>query len=180
MVQSCHDSPLQVSCTFLFKFGRYILVLRIFRSVNFRKPWPNKNVSRRGFPNKIWDGESLLQGSGVFRSCIMARMNLSLLIEPLWPTLVRSSRLVDFTATSARPFERGQYADDTRCLTHHVLRNRWYVSERNSGPPSLDTSSGTPYVWQNLLIHCTRPRAPLPGGDWYISLHPESLSPMTK
>ena len=53
----------------------------------------------------------------------------------------------------------------------------------NSGPPSLDSSSGTPNVENIVRRHPVSPRAPdqaLPDGVENISDQPESLSPVTK
>ena len=38
----------------------------------------------------------------------------------------RSSRFTDFTATSARPFDLGKWAEDSLCLTFHVFKGRRY------------------------------------------------------
>ena len=62
----------------------------------------------------ICAGEILQSGSGVLRNCNMARRNRSLSRLPVGPVLDTRSRFAVLTATSARPFDWGKYADETR------------------------------------------------------------------
>ena len=143
----------------------------------------NDSVSRRGCPNRIWAGDILQSASGVFLRVSIALRRLSLSNEPPLLTLDRSNRLADFTATSARPFDSGLYADDTRCFTSHLVRKSWVISAINSGPPSLESSIGTPNVANIFRRQRISPRAPafdVPDGVENISDQPESLSPMTR
>ena len=92
-----------------------------------------------GRPKIICAGDKLQSGSGVFLNCNKAMRSLSLLREPLGPTFDLSSLLADFTATSARPFDCGWYAEEMRCLTPHVFKKSLVTPAVNSGPPSLDS-----------------------------------------
>lgn len=83
----------------------------------------NLKASRMGRPKIIWAGEILQSGSGVFLSWRRARRSLSLSRVPDELVFALRSLLADFTATSARPFDCGWYADDFRCLIPHLVRN---------------------------------------------------------
>ena len=151
--------------------------------VYFSRRFTKERESRMGRPKMICAGDKLQSGSGVFLNCSKALRRLSLSREPLGPTFDLSSLLADFTATSARPFDCGWYADDMRCFTPHFCRNSLVIPAVNSGPPSLDSSSGTPNVENEERRHPIRPRAPdhaLPDGVENISLHPDSRSPATR
>ena len=149
----------------------------------FSRRFANESESRIGRPKIICAGDKLQSGSGVFLDCNRALRRLSLSREPLGPTFDLSSLLADLTATSARPFDCGWYAEEMRCLTPQVFRNSLVTPAVNSGPPSLDSSSGTPKVENRERKHPIRPRAPvqaLPDGVENISLHPDSRSPATR
>ena len=140
-------------------------------------------ASRMGRPKIIWAGEMLQSGSGVFLSWRSARRIRSLSSVPDEFTFDLRSLLAVLTATSARPFDCGWYADDLRCLTPHLVRNSCVALAMNSGPPSLDSSSGTPKVEKSLLKQAIRPRDPawqLPVGVEKISGHPDRRSPTTR
>lgn len=51
-----------------------------------------------------------------------------------------------FTATSALPLDWGKPADDIWCLTFQERSKFSVVNAMNSGPPSLESSPGTPNV----------------------------------
>ena len=72
---------------------------------NFSRRLTNENESLRGRPNMIWAGGRLQSGSGVSRSCNMARNKRSWSRLPVGPVLDSRRRLAVFTATSARPFD---------------------------------------------------------------------------
>ena len=120
----------------------------------------NENASRIGRPNTICAGDMLQSGSGVFLSCRRARSSLSLSSDPDGFVFALRSLLVVLTATSARPLDCGWYAEDLRCFTPQFARNSCVVLATNSGPPSLESSSGTPNVVKNFLRHAIKPRAP--------------------
>ena len=71
-----------------------------------------EKASLIGLPKTISAGDILQSGSGVFLSCSNALRNLSLSRLPDGLMLDLSKRLADLTATSARPFDCGWYADD--------------------------------------------------------------------
>ena len=104
--------------------------------------------------------------------------NVSLLREPLGPVFDRNSLFADFTATSARPFDWGLYADDTRGLTPHFLRKSFVRLAVNSGP--LDSSSGTPNVSERERKQAIKTDQALPVGVEKISNQPDSRSPATR
>ena len=78
----------------------------------------------------------------------------------MWFTLARNSLFADFTATSARPFDFGKYAEETLGLIPHFLRNSVVRLAVNSGPPSLESSSGAPKVAMKDRKQAINPRAP--------------------
>ena len=151
--------------------------------VNFSRRFTKDRESRMGRPKMICAGDRLQSGSGVLRSCNNALRSLSLSREPFGEILDISNLLDDFTATSARPFDCGLYADETLCLISHFLRKSFVRLASNSGPPSLDSSSGTPKVEQRERRQATSPRAPDqadPVGVEKISTHPDRRSPATR
>ena len=92
-------------------------------------------------------------------------------------------RLAFFTATSALPFDWGKLKEDTRCLMPHEWRKFSVWLAVNSGPPSLDISSGTPNVAKKVRRWRTRPDGPprsVPNVELSTSTQPERRSPMTR
>ena len=151
--------------------------------LNFSSLLINPMESLRGLPNTISDGDTWQSGSGVFLSWSKPNNTWSVSRLPDAVVLALSSRFTDLTATSARPFDWGWYADEILCLTPHVARNFFVSLAVNSGPPSDDISSGTPKVAKNFLMHAIRPLAPelaLPDGVEYISGQPDRRSPITR
>ena len=96
----------------------------------------------------------------MFLNWSKALKNLSQSRVPVGPRFACIRRLVAFTATSARPLDWGWYAEDTLCLTPHLSRNSLVPHAVYSGPPSLDSSSGTPNVEKRERKHAIRPREP--------------------
>ena len=113
---------------------------------NFSSSLTKDRVSRRGRPKIICPGERLQSGSGVFRSCSMARRKRSWSRLPVGPVLDIRRRLAVFTATSALPLHCGKPAEERRCRTPHKRRKFSVCPAMNSGPPSFESSSGTPKV----------------------------------
>ena len=72
-------------------------------------------VSRNLGPNTISAGDMMQSGTGVFRNCNTARINVSVFRVPDGPMLSNSSRSAAFTATFARPFDRGAESRLTTC-----------------------------------------------------------------
>ena len=70
----------------------------------------------------------------------------SVSMPPLLFILEVNSCFIDFTATSALPFDDGWYAEDRRCLTPQRAKSAAVSVALNSGPPSVLISSGTPNV----------------------------------
>ena len=67
-----------------------------------------------------------------------------------------------------------------RWRTPHSCKKDCVAFAANSGPPSLDSSSGTPKVAKNERKWRIRPAAPAwtdPAVDWNTSTQPDSLSP---
>ena len=89
-------------------------------------------------------------GSGVFRYIMIARAALSLFREPSAEVLFMMMRLALLTPNSARPFDWGYSAEEFLWLTPHCARNLPNSSDLNCGPPSELSSSGTPYVTNNV------------------------------
>ena len=116
----------------------------MFWSENFSRQLAKANASRNGRPNKIWAGERWQLESGVLRSCSMAFKKLSVFKDPEGPIFERKSLLAVLTATSARPFDCGKYAEDSRWLTPHWSKKRIVALALNSGPPSLASSVAIP------------------------------------
>ena len=142
-----------------------------------------EKASRMGLPNTTCAGDILQSGSGVLRAWSNARRRPSLFRDPVEPTLSISMRFVFLTATSARPFDWGKYAEDMRWRTSHLVRKSAVAADENYGPPSLDISSGTPNVANSALRAAIRPWAPacaVPWGALNISTHPDSRSPATR
>ena len=132
-------------------------------------------------PNKIW--ESLQPRSGVFLCVRRARTILSLVKFPSGPTFSIKRRFVAFTASSAIPLEDGRYADDIRCRTPHLSRKVSVALAVNSGPPSLDISTGRPNVANMVLKAEHRPAEPaslVPDLIRLCSVHPVKRSAATK
>ena len=71
-------------------------------------------------------------------------MTLSLSTAPSGPQFSRSALLTALTATSARPFEDGWWAEESLCRTPQFLRKSSNSFDVYSGPPSLEISTGTP------------------------------------
>ena len=140
-------------------------------------------VSRRGRPKIICAGERLQSGSGVFRSCSMACRERSWSRLPVGPGLDIRRSLVGFVATSALPLDCGKPAEERRCRTPYKRRKFSVSPAMNSGPPSLESSSGTPKVAKKERRWRTRPEEPprlVPAVELRTSTHPESLSPTTR
>ena len=72
---------------------------------NFSRRLTNERESLRGRPNMICAGDRLQSGSGVLRSCNMARKKRSWSRLPVGPVLDIRRRLAVFTVTSALPFD---------------------------------------------------------------------------
>ena len=73
-----------------------------------------ESTSRMGLPNTAYAGDILRSGSGVLRAWSIACRRPSLYRDPLELTLSISMRFAFLTAISARPFDRGKYAEDMR------------------------------------------------------------------
>ena len=150
---------------------------------NFSNRLTKVSESRRGRPKIICAGDRLQSRSGVFRSCRMARKNRSWSRLPVGPVLDIKSCLAALTATSALPFDWGKLTDDTRCFTFHKRRKVSVLWAVNSGPPSLESSSGTPNVAKNVRKWRTRPVEPprsVPAVERSTSTQPENRSPTTR
>ena len=107
-------------------------------------------------------------------------MKLSLFNDPVGPVLSVSNLLHFLTATSARPFNFGKYEEDMCCFTPHLVKKSFVLVAMNSGPPSLESSSGTPNVKNRDLNDAIKPSAPaydVPCGALNISTHPDKRSP---
>ena len=149
----------------------------------FSRRLTNESVSLSGRPKMICAGDMLQSGLGVLRSCGIARRNLSLLRLPVGPVLDYSRRFAVLTATSALPFDWGKWAEDRRCLMPQWLRKFAVRPAVNSGPPSLESSSGTPKVAKINLRWRISPAAParlVPAAESTTSTHPERRSPTTR
>lgn len=150
---------------------------------NFSSLLTNDIPSRRGRPKMICAGDKWQPGSGVFRSWRIARRNRSWSRLPAGPVFDIRRRLAVFTATSALPFDWGKPADDILCRTPQSCRNLSVLPATNSGPPSLDSSSGTPNVAKNerrWRISPVDPPRSVPVDELNISTQPESRSPTTR
>jgi hypothetical protein len=90
---------------------------------NFSHLLINEKASLICLPKMTPVGDILQSGSGVFLSCRRARRSPSVSTEPDGPTLSMSVRFAFFTATSARPLDRGKWADETLWCTPHRERN---------------------------------------------------------
>ena len=93
--------------------------------------------------------DKLQSRTAVFRSQRMARRKLSWLRLPGDPVLEVRRRLAVLTATSARPFDCGKWAEEMWCLIPQRLRRFSVHPAVNSGPPSDEIYSGTPNVAKN-------------------------------
>ena len=128
--------------------------------MNFWRRLTKDSESQRGRPKIISAGERLQSRSGELRSFRMARRKRSWSRLPVGPVLDIRSLLAALTATSALPFDCGKLTDDTRCLTFYVRRNLSVMLDMNSGPPLLDSSSGTPNVAKKVRRWQVRPSDP--------------------
>ena len=158
-------------------------------SLHVDRMWGLSNLGRRltnekesliCLPKIISAGEILQSGSGVFLTCRRARKRRSLLRDPDGPIFSRRRRLHFLTATSARPLDWGKWDEDNRCRTPQRLRKLSVLVLVNSGPPSLEISSGTPKVAKRDLNAEIRPSDPDCGvlcAAFYISVQPDSRSP---
>ena len=147
---------------------------------NFSKRLTKESESFRGRPKMISAGERLQSRSGVLRSCRIARRKRSWSRLPVGPVLDIKSLLAALTATSALPLDWGKAADDTRCRTFQDRRKFSVIDAVNSGPPSLESSSGTPEVAKNLRKWRTRPADPpglVPEVELSTSTQPDRRSP---
>ena len=143
----------------------------------------NVKESRRGRPKMIWAGDRSQSLSGVFLSWSMARKKRSWLRLPVGLVLHISRRFAALTATSARPLDCGNATEDTRWRTPQRRRNCSVWVAVNSGPPSLDSSSGTPKVANRARRWRTRPAEPpwsLPDVEPNTSTQPDNRSPTTR
>ena len=131
---------------------------RIASFLNSSRRLVNINKSMIGLPKMISTGEKLQSGSGIFLICIKPLMSLSRLPDGVTFDLNRI--FTDFTATSARPLGCPKYADDFLCRMPHLARNRLVSLAENSGPPSDDSSFGTPNVANYFCRQFMRPLAP--------------------
>ena len=150
---------------------------------NFSRQLTNENESLRGRPNRICAGERLQSGSGVLRSCNMARKKRSWSRLPVGPVLDCRRHLAVFTATSAQPFDWGKLTEDTRCRTPQRRGKSCVPLAVNSGPPSLEISSGTPNVAKRERRWRTRPAEParlVPAVEVSTSTQLERRSPTTR
>ena len=73
-----------------------------------------EKYSQMGLTNTSCAGDVLHSVSGVLRAWSNARRRPSLARDPTGPTLSISMRFAFLTATSARPFDWGKYAEDMR------------------------------------------------------------------
>ena len=74
----------------------------------------------------------------------------------------RPSSMMDLTPTSAQQLLWGNATELRQWWMPQSLRNCEVVSEVNSGPPSVASSSGIPNVAKQILSASTTPLAPLP------------------
>ena len=91
--------------------------------------------------------------------------------------------LVHLEHTSALPLDWEKPADDTRYLTFQERRKFSVVDAMTSGPPSVESSSGTSNVEKNLHKWWIRPTDPprlVPVVVLSTSTQPERRSPMIK
>ena len=156
---------------------------RTFGLENFSNLLTKDNVSRRGRPNIICAGDRLQSGSGVLRSCNIARTKRSWSRLPVAPVFDIRRRLAVLTATSALPLDCGKLTEDRRCRTPHSRRKFSVSPATNSGPPSLDNSSGTPKVAKKVRrcrIRPVEPPRPVPAIELKTSTQPDSRSPTTR
>ena len=112
-----------------------------------------------GLPKRQVVGDILVSGSGPFLYCNRALWNLSERVPP-GPEFPAISRFMVFTATSARQFAWGWYADDILWCTPQLAKKALVVWEANSGPPSDVSVSGIPKVENVSLSVWVRPVAP--------------------
>ena len=89
-------------------------------------------------------GENFVSGSGVFRYWSMAILNESVLSSPARDVFNVMRR---FTVDAM--------------VDPQLSRNFWVWPEMNSGPPSLDNSSGIPNVMNVRFSKSTNPSEPL-------------------
>ena len=73
-----------------------------------------------------------------------ALASLSVSSSPLGPRFPVMSRLACLTATSARLFDLGWYAELIRCLTPHLVRKFSISMLHRVGCPSVDNSLAMP------------------------------------
>ena len=113
-----------------------------------------------GRPKIAIAGESFVSGSGVLRYWSMATLNASVLSSPLGDVLDVIIRLTVFTPISAPQFECGNATKDLRWWMPQSRRNFRVCEAMNSGPPSLDSSSGMPNVMNVRFNKSTNPVDP--------------------
>ncbi len=102
--------------------------------------------SRIGWPKTHIAGEILVTGSGVFLYCRMARWTASVSRSPFSPVLSVMRRFIVFTPISALQLLWGNATDDRRWCTPQSRKKAHVSVAVNSGPPSVASSSGVPYV----------------------------------
>ena len=129
-------------------------------------------------PNMIWAGDSLVTGSGVLRKVRTACWTASVFRCPELSMLLVISLFMDFTAISALQLLWGNATELSRWWIPHSFRNFCVCPEVNSGPPSDDSSSGTPNVTNDIRSWSIRVVDP------WVCLHrmgqPEYRSMMTR
>ena len=86
---------------------------------------------------------------GMFRYCKMAQATLSLSKEPWGDVFPFTILFAVFTTSTAWPLDWGYMKVNSLCLIYHILRNSSIILEVKGRPPSVLTSSGVPYVWNN-------------------------------
>ena len=128
----------------------------------FKFLFKRERVSFNFRPKTISAGDNLIIGSGVLRFTRIALKNFSVSNDPFTSMLPSINRLVDLTASLARPFDCGWCAADGRMLTPYLARKSPVLSAINWDPPSNAISSGTPNVPKNRLSRVIRPVLLLP------------------
>ena len=119
-------------------------------------------------------GEIPVAASGVLRYCMIAFVKLSVSKLPFGLVLSISRRFIELTATSALPLLRACATDDILWCIPQFCSIFFVDAAVNSGPPSLDISSGTPNVWMMSYKELMRPVAP--SLACLTTGHPENLS----
>ena len=97
-------------------------------------------------PKSSSAGDTPMSGAGVFRWRSNAFATASVSRDPVGLTFDVRMRFIVLTALSARPLLSGKYADDKRWCIPQFRRNVLTSLDSYGGPPSDESSSGTPKV----------------------------------